>query len=291
MKKPSKYEIVSIGYLLAVGIMLLIIVSFILALFYLPDMPQYNVNLNSLLNYISTVRGVMVIMVVLALITAMLLVFRYYHIEILKITNKYNDLITKPNKYTKFDIERTIKSLNTSIVKFSTLGYIGLVIAFASIVMLTGYVFQAFENVISDAKALGPTNIALVMVIVVLRASVLGALIVTFVVYMMKFVTSSFDQAARFTKRKHGALFLMQMLNEKDLSIERMKAVMNSFKEWNLNIESAYTDIKFNEKAAMSLFEKMGKLEENLIDVIKTSKEAASAGSENSGPKSEERKE
>lgn len=205
----------------------------------------------------------------LIFIFALLIVFRYYHTETIHVLKRYDEV----KNANKPQIERTIKSLNRSIVKFSTLGYVSLSVAILSLLILCAYVFNAFEKVIDDANRLQSSNIALVVVLVVLRASVIGGLTITFLIKIMQFTNSSFDQAARFTKRKHGALFLLQMLQESktDLDNERVKVVMDSFKEWNINIESAYSKAE-SEKAEKTIFEKMPKAD----DLVKAvAKEAA----------------
>jgi hypothetical protein len=202
----------------------------------------------------------------LIFVFALLIVFRYYHTETLHVLKRYEE--KRDSNWP--EIERTIKSLNRSIVKFSTLGYVSLSVATLSLLILCAYVFNAFENVINDANKLQSSNIALVVVLVILRASVIGGLTITFLLKIMQFTNDSFDQAARFTKRKHGALFLLQMLEEdaNKLDNERMTVVMGSFKEWNMNIESAYSK-STSDKSIATAFEKLGKVDELAKTVAK----------------------
>lgn len=70
-------------------------------------------------------------------------------------------------------------------------------------------------------------------------------------------MNSSFDQAVRFNKRKDATVFLIDLFNkfkiaksnlnkeplaeQNSLSRENLEAIIKAFREWNVNIESAYT--------------------------------------------------
>ena len=104
----------------------------------------------------------------------------------------------------------------------------------------------------------------LVIIIIILRTSLLGSFIVTVIIQTLKFVASSFDQAVRFKKRKHATLFLLQLMEHGDTR-EGIADIMNAFKEWNTNVESAYTPNKFADKNKP---EKIDKSEEYYKEIL-----------------------
>lgn len=177
------------------------------------------------------------------------------------IFNNFNNIVL-PFRF----IHRAIRSLNKSILRYDTVGRVSLLITVFTMIVVGSFVFNLFENVLKDADRLqtfSNTNVILSIIIVILRTSLLGSFIVTFTIYSYKFSSSSFDQAVRFTKRKHATLFLLQMfetltLNKNVTSIEE---IMSSFKEWNVNVESAFTELKNDDKSKMMVLDKVAKIE------------------------------
>ncbi len=111
--------------------------------------------------------------------------------------------------------------------------------------------------------------VVLSIVVYILRTSLLGSFVLLSLTYTVKFTTSSFDQAVRFTKRKHASQFLLEMFKHYNPEISNVPKIMDAFGEWNVNVESAYTDVKANEKAFKTFFEHLGKLDETSTNKAK----------------------
>ncbi len=132
--------------------------------------------------------------------------------------------------------------------------------------------FVIVEGEAKVSKTIATDNTSMVVlsiVVYILRTSLLGTFVLLSLVYTIKFTTSSFDQAVRFTKRKHASQFLLEMFTQYEPEIENIPKVMDAFSEWNVIVESAYTEVKANEKAFKTFFEHLGKLDEESIKRLK----------------------
>jgi hypothetical protein len=132
------------------------------------------------------------------------------------------------------------------------------------------------KNVEKDAEESGGSNSFLVAIILLLRTSLLGTFIVTFIIQVIKFVSSSFDQAVRFKKRKHATLFMLQLMSHPD-SIKEIDKVMDAFKEWNTNVESAYTPHKNSIKDTPAKVDKNEEMVDMLKEILKNTKQGSTS--------------
>lgn len=193
-------------------------------------------------------------------------IISYYIYNYFRIVHEFNDKKSKSEVKIQCSTEKnkrdnlllTIDDLEKSILKYQTLGAFGLLTTLLTLLILGLFVTQLFQSTIDDILKFSHNESYLAILLIVLRTSLLGSLIITFVVYAFRFTNSCFDQAVRFNKRKHASLFLMEVLDDfGQFSIESEKAIMNAFREWNVSVESAFTDIKYNPKQAKQFFEIM----------------------------------
>jgi hypothetical protein len=113
------------------------------------------------------------------------------------------------------------------------------------------FVFDLFRNTLNEIKKFQSSNTFLVSLLIFLRTSLLGTFIISLMLYVSKFTNASFDQAARFNKRKHAAIFLLDLFKKftpdpttKASSIAELDSIMSAFREWNFTVQSAFTSIK-----------------------------------------------
>lgn len=205
-------------------------------------------------------------MLFLSFLFLIALIISYYLYNYFRIVNEFNDKKVKDKEEIKCAADKskrdnlllTIDDLEKSILKYQTLGAFGLLTTLLTLLILGLFVTQLFQSTIDDILKFSHNESYLAILLIVLRTSLLGSLIITFVVYAFRFTNSCFDQAVRFNKRKHASLFLMEVLNDfEKFSIESEKAIMNAFREWNVSVESAFTDIKYSPKQAKQFFEMM----------------------------------
>jgi len=148
----------------------------------------------------------------------------------------------------------TINDLRKSIVKYQCLGAMSLIITLLSMLIMAIFVGMLFQSTIDDVLKLGHDVPSLAILLVVLRTSLLGSLIVSFIIYAFKFTTACFDQAVRFNKRKQASLFLLEVLKDfGTISLSNEKAIMSAFREWNVSVDSAFTDSKSSSKLIKQL--------------------------------------
>ena len=167
------------------------------------------------------------------------------------------------------EIRKTIKNLGRDVKKYQWIGVSSMVVIAITLIVTGTVVFNLFAEALKDAEKIKTNdNWAPFIIILVLRTSVLGSLIVSFVVYTFRFTTSCFDQSVRFTKRKHATLFLLEVAEHIKLEKENIGIIMTAFREWNVSVESAFTELKVDAKFA-KLFKYLGKPEDIITDMIK----------------------
>ncbi len=185
------------------------------------------------------------------LIILLAILFSFYLNSLKKIDEnekKENDRELHNTKSRNY-LRRTIFDLQRSILKYQSLGALGLIVTLITLLVLGLFVTRLFQNTINDVLQFSHNESYLAVLLVVLRTSLLGSFIISFVVYSFRFTNSCFDQAVRFNKRKHASLFLMEVLKDfKVFNAENEKGIMNAFREWNVSVESAFTDNKHNPK-------------------------------------------
>ncbi len=200
------------------------------------------------------------------LVMGLLSVFGYYLYRAAEFKKKnYLEDCEKDVEKSFTYLGKVLYSLDSSIAKYNATGVAGILISLFSLLVFSLYVFKLFEDTFGQIEKmphLDSTGLTMVIILIILRASLIGSLIITFIVYSFKFATSSFDQAVRFTKRKHATLFLLHMMIKHDTehSLDNMDKIMATFRDWNVNVESAYTGTAMNEKMANTMFEQMVKL-------------------------------
>lgn len=182
-----------------------------------------------------------------------------------------------PLNFEYCNIVETIKDLDHSIRKYNTLGMVSVTISVFGVIIFGSFVFNLFSSAFRDIEIFRKSdNALLVIIILLLRTSLLGTFIVAFIVYSSKFSNASFDQAVRFNKRKHATLFLLDLFERG----ETLPDVMNAFKEWNVSVESAYTDVRLDSRLAKTMFERMKHLEDLSRDLLNPKKPDSKAREE-----------
>jgi hypothetical protein len=87
------------------------------------------------------------------------------------------------------------------------------------------------------------------LIFVLVKSAALTAVASAMLFFGVKLATACFDQAARFTKRRYGALFLKFLYSKfdpRDLNTpEGIEAIIKFFQAWNHNVESAFSNVKF----------------------------------------------
>jgi hypothetical protein len=169
----------------------------------------------------------------------------------------------------------TIKDLELNIIKYNVIGVISLAITVFGLIIFSVFVFGLFTNTFKDIEDINRSgnNTALIIIILLLRTSLLGTLIISFIVYSFKFSNASFDQAVRFNKRKQASLFLLNLFGNKTSGKSSLKEIMAAFKEWNVGVETAYTNIKMDSKMAKTMFDRMKNAEDLIKDLMPSKKE------------------
>ncbi len=205
--------------------------------------------------------------------------YLYYSYHNNKLKKSYDN--QDKDKYSS--IKQTIYDIDRSILKYNLVGVIALIITISAMVILGIYVFTQFGTTIDQIKTvelvningtktivpIPPSTMTLAIVLYILRTSLVGTLIITFLIHSFKFTNASFDQATRFNKRKHATLFLLEVVTDfNGLTTDNIEKIMTAFKEWNVTVESAYTDIDFNSKMAIKTLDKLDKTEENNNNLI-----------------------
>ncbi|MCW3074607.1 MAG: domain 2 [Flaviaesturariibacter sp.] len=154
--------------------------------------------------------------------------------------------------------ERAVYDLDGTIKKYNFLGGLSFVMTVFALILLGGFIFHLFEKSLEDIKnqtaGLSENHTTLTFVFIILRTSLLGAFIITFILQAYRFTNSCFDQAVRFNKRKHASYFLIQIfssLGPGEITSDNLEKIMHGFREWNVNVESAFTQSK-RSKSAMA---------------------------------------
>lgn len=141
------------------------------------------------------------------------------------------------------NINQTLYELTVSSLKYNLTGIIFLIFSCICLGILGMMVFGLFENTIHDINQLGDNQFALAVILIIIRSSLLGSFILAFLLFSIRFSKAAFDQAARFNKRKHAAMFLVDMAGKiGEINPENLKALMKAFEEWNVNVESAFSE-------------------------------------------------
>ena len=153
-------------------------------------------------------------------------------------------------------MHRIIFDLDLSILRYSSIGLALLTVTTFTLIVLAFFVFRLFDDTIQNLMKSHDFDTpywVFLFIVLILRTSLIGTFIVAFLIYIIKFTNSSFDQAVRFNKRKHAALFLINVFSlDKEMkiqvrSVNDLVRIMDSFNSWNVNIESAFTQTKSGE--------------------------------------------
>lgn len=195
------------------------------------------------------------------LILCFTLIYFYYNFKYKELENKNeaDPLLNKDRKEGFPYIYKTIIDLDKSILKYNLIGSISLIITFSIVIVLTIFIFDLFKGTLHSIDEMSKENLILGILLIVLRTSLLGSFILLFVVHMIKFTRSSFDQAVRFNKRKHATLFLVQLFEEHQKDKVPIPDIMQAFREWNVTVDSAFTDKDFDKEVAKNAYDLLGK--------------------------------
>lgn len=155
---------------------------------------------------------------------------------------------------------RTINNLDKSILRYTMVGISSTILSTGTIVILIISVFSLFSDTSRYAEIIKDDKIG-VLILLIIRSSMVGGLILAVILKLISFSTKSFDQAARFTKRKHSTLFLMQILTKDGFELTQLNEAMHAFTIWNSSIDSAFTDhnnkTKEDTKISMDMYSDM----------------------------------
>jgi hypothetical protein len=200
----------------------------------------------------------------LLLLLCFWVILYYYNLKYGHIENQSRNEERHENHKFKFIFD-TITDLNKSILKYNLIGGVAMLLTFSVVLVLTVFIFDLFKGTVRSINEIGPSNKIMAILLIVLRTSLLGSFLLLFVIHMIKFTRSSFDQAVRFNKRKHATLFLLQLFTSADnKNIEGLNFanIMDAFRQWNVTVDSAFTDNNFDKAAAKGVFD----LYERLIE-------------------------
>lgn len=163
-----------------------------------------------------------------------------------------------PGKQTETSLNLIIASLKSDAIWLNVVGFILFIVA----IFIGNYVYDDIKNntITQIDRYLTVTNGTSVdtvypkLIYLIVRSSAIGVIAVTVIVFCVKTAVACFDQSARFIKRRNGALFLKHLFDSfsNDRLEEKVKIedIRKFFESWNQNIESAFSSVKVDKKAA-----------------------------------------
>jgi uncharacterized protein (DUF433 family) len=152
------------------------------------------------------------------------------------------------------DLENTSKRLNWGGYILFTISIILGIVLYLDVRFNT---ISHIDNYLTFKDGTTIENIYPRLIYLIVRSSALGVISTTVVVFCVKTAIACFDQSARFLKRRNGALFLKHLFdsfsNDKLEEKVKLEEIRKFFESWNQTVESAFSTVKADKKAAGSV--------------------------------------